>query len=112
MPVVDCSLAEAYPCGAGSTCSCPAESACVVVGGDGTTSCVAASDLPPAGEGLEGMECPCAWGFVCSQATNQCVKLCQVAARELYCDARRCQSSTTLPDGWGTCVGEPPKGSN
>jgi hypothetical protein len=110
MPVVNCSLAEP-PCEAGATCSCPADSACVLVGSDRTTSCVKTSTLPPEGEGEEGMPCPCAWGFVCSQATQACVKLCQVAAPELACDGARCQPSNALPDGWGTCVGVPPKGS-
>jgi hypothetical protein len=110
MPVVNCSLAEP-PCAAGATCSCPADSACVVVGSDGTTSCVKTSTLPPEGEGEEGMACPCAWGFVCSRATDACVRLCQVAAPDLDCGGARCQPSNALPDGWGTCVGVPPKGS-
>jgi len=110
MPVVNCSLAEP-PCAEGATCSCPVDSACVVVGSDRTTSCVKTSTLPPPGQGEEGMVCPCAWGFVCSQATNACVKLCQVAAPELDCAGARCQPSYALPEGWGTCVGVPPKGS-
>jgi len=110
MPVVNCSLAEP-PCEAGATCSCPVDSACVVVGSDQTTSCVKTSTLPPSGQGEDGMACPCGWGLVCSQATHTCVKLCQVAAPALNCGGARCQPSNALPDGWGTCVGVPPKGT-
>jgi hypothetical protein len=113
MPVVNCSLAEP-PCmeGEGTTCSCPVGSACVVVGSDGTTSCVNTQSLPPPDEGTEGLPCPCGWGFVCSQASNTCVKLCQTGAPDAYCEGARCQPGTTLPLGWGTCVGVAPKGSN
>ena len=108
MPVIDCSLAEPFPCEEG-TCSCPSDSACVVIGNQGTTSCVPTASLPRAGQGEDGMPCPCARGFVCSQAARQCVKLCQVEARDLYCNGARCQASSSLPAGWGTCVGVPPK---
>lgn len=108
MPVIECSLAEPFPCDEG-TCSCPPDSACVVIGNQGTTSCVEVGSLPPKGQGEAGMPCPCAHGFVCSQAAKQCVKLCQVEARDLYCDGARCQASSSLPLGWGTCVGVPPK---
>jgi len=109
MPVIDCSLAEPFPCKEG-TCSCPMDSACVVIGNRGTTSCVPTASLPPRGEGEAGMPCPCARGFVCSQAAKQCVKLCQVEAPADYCNGARCQASGALPPGWGTCVGVPPKG--
>jgi len=112
MPVVDCSLAEPYPCPDGARCSCPADSACVIVSPDGTTSCVTTASLPPEGQGIEGSACPCAWGFVCSQATKECVKLCQTAAPSIYCGQARCQPSSTLPVGWGTCVGVAPKGTS
>ena len=111
MPVVNCSLSEP-PCAEGATCSCPVGSACVVVGADRTTSCVKTSTLPPEGQGEAGMECPCAWGYVCSQATHACVKLCQVMAPATDCEGARCQPSNALPDGWGTCVGVAPKGGN
>jgi hypothetical protein len=107
MPAVKCSLAEQYPCPDG-TCSCPAETACVVVTDDGTTSCVPVSELPSEDEGGETKPCPCARGYVCSQASHTCVKLCEVAAAGL-CDGRRCQASPALPAGWGTCVGVAPK---
>ncbi len=107
MPAVKCSLAEPYPCPDG-TCSCPAETACVVVTDDGTTSCVPVSDLPSEEEGGATKPCPCARGFVCSQASHTCVKLCEVAAAG-GCDSGRCQASPALPAGWGTCVGVAPK---
>jgi hypothetical protein len=112
MPVVDCSLAEPYQCPEGARCSCPRDSACVIVSPDGTTSCVPTASLPPEGQGIEGSACPCAWGFVCSQATKECVKLCQTAAPTIYCGEARCQPSSTLPVGWGTCVGVAPKGTS
>jgi hypothetical protein len=104
MPPVKCSLAEPYPCASG-TCSCPKDSACVVVSDDGTTSCVPVSELPSGEQGTLGKPCPCAPGFVCSQ-TNMCVQLCEVAAAESKCDSGRCQASGALPPGWGTCVGD------
>jgi hypothetical protein len=104
MPAIQCSLAEPYPCEQAGTCSCPEKSACVVVRDDGLTSCVPESTLPDEGKGVEGTACPCAWGFVCSHATEECVKLCQVVA-PTECESRRCQASPSLPDGWGTCVG-------
>jgi hypothetical protein len=108
MPAVKCSLAETYPCTQG--CSCPSDSACTVVADDGTTSCVPVSELPPMDEVRAGSPCPCAWGFVCSQATNTCVELCEVAAAD-KCTSKsgRCQASAALPAGWGTCVGVAPK---
>lgn len=111
MPVVNCSLAEP-PCMEGASCSCPVGSACVVVGSDGTTSCVNTSSLPTSPDGEDGKPCPCGWGFVCSQASDTCVKLCQTGAPDLYCDGARCQPGTNLPLGWGTCVGVAPKGSS
>jgi hypothetical protein len=106
MPPVKCNLAEPYPCDSG-TCSCPKDSACVVVSDDGTTSCVPRAELPTGEDGTNGDPCPCQPGFVCSQ-TNTCVELCEVAA-ESKCSSGRCQASGSLPAGWGTCVGDAPK---
>ena len=97
IPAVDCGLAEPYPCPDGATCSCPETLACMVVGVDGTTTC-----LRP-GTGTEGESCPCAWGHVCSQATGRCLKLCQPATPAPDCAT--CQVSPELPFGWGVCVG-------
>lgn len=106
MPPVKCNLAEPYPCPPNVTCSCPSDSACVVVGDDGTTSCLPVSELPPVddtmGDDTAG-PCPCAHGYVCSQ-TNVCVKLCEVATPD-GCKSLRCQASASLPTGWGTCIG-------
>lgn len=100
MPAVKCSLAGS---------SCPDDSACVVVSDDGTTSCVPLSELPADGKGKYGMPCPCAPGYVCSQASNTCVTLCEVAAPTPKCASGRCQASAALPAGWGTCIGVAPK---
>jgi hypothetical protein len=99
VPAVDCSLAEPFPCPAGVTCSCPDGEACMVVRDDGTTTCV------KPGSGAAGEPCPCASGHICSQATNQCVKLCQTAAMPSECGSGRCQASAELPSGFGVCVG-------
>jgi hypothetical protein len=107
MPAVKCNLAEPYPCDSG-TCSCPKDSACVVVSDDGTTSCVPRSELPSGEQGTQGKPCPCAPGFVCAE--NACVQLCEVAAAESKCASGRCQAASgALPAGWGTCVGDAPK---
>jgi hypothetical protein len=105
VPAVDCDLAEP-PCLEGETCTCPPGLACMVVGTDRTTTCVEPGRgrvNPVTGE---GQDCPCAWGFVCSQATNRCVELCQTAAPEV-CATGMCQASVELPPGWGVCVGVP-----
>jgi len=102
VPAIDCSLAEDYPCGEGQVCSCPEGTACLVVDSEGTTNCA------PPGDGTEGEACPCAWNHVCSQGTNQCVKLCQTAAATADCGSGRCQASPALPLGWGICVGYAP----
>jgi hypothetical protein len=110
MPAVKCSLAEPYPCPDNVVCSCPKDSACMVVSDDGTTSCLPVSALPPTGFGRAGQPCPCAPGNVCSQATNDCVELCEVAAPDsCMSGSGRCQASAALPAGWGTCIGVAPK---
>lgn len=95
-PADNCNLAEQYPCPSGSTCTCPAETACMVVR-EKTTSCVAP------GSGKEGEPCPCAWGYVCSKANNQCLKLCQWTSASPECGSETCVSVPYLPDGWGVC---------
>jgi hypothetical protein len=99
VPAVDCSLTEPFPCPDGVQCSCPDGEACMVVRDDGTTTC-----LRP-GSGKAGEACPFTAGHVCSQATNQCVELCQTAASPSDCGEGRCQASAELPTGFGVCVG-------
>lgn len=99
VPAVDCSLTEPFPCPPGVRCSCPEGEACMVVRDDGTTTCV------KPGSGSAGEPCPCASGHICSQTTNQCVKLCQTAAMPSECGSGRCQASAELPVGFGVCVG-------
>jgi hypothetical protein len=102
VPAAECSLAEDFPC-TGSGCTCPDETACMVVSDEGKTSCV----VP--GDGATGEACPCRWGHVCSKATNECVKLCQTAAPGDDCGSGRCQAAPVLPPGWGVCVGYVPQ---
>jgi len=99
VPAVDCSLTEPFPCPDGVKCSCPEGEACMVVRNDGTTTC-----MRP-GAGTAGDACPCASGHICSQATHQCVRLCQTAATPSECGSGRCQASAELPAGFGVCVG-------
>ena len=107
MPPIKCTLGEPYPCDPPGTCSCPQDSACIVVKDDGTTSCVPADSLPPEDKGVEGKACPCAPGFVCSRTTDECVQLCPLISPEI-CASGRCQASPSLPEGWGTCIGMAP----
>jgi hypothetical protein len=97
---VACLPLEPYPCPEGTTCQCPADTACTVVRADGTTDCV------PPGTGVEGENCPCAAGYVCSQGTNTCLKICKLRLDEPQCSDGLCQSSKSLPDGYGLCVGD------
>jgi len=98
VPAQNCDLGAPYPCPAGTDCTCAAGTACLVVRADGTTTCATP------GTGKVGEACPCAWGEVCSAATNQCLKLCYTRGSE-NCDDGACQASAELPDGWGVCVG-------
>jgi hypothetical protein len=104
MPATGCSLADEYPCPEGATCSCPEKQACIVVTGDGKTSCVPAASLPGEGEGEAGDPCPCAWDHVCSEVTRRCAKLCPTAAPGDACSGARCQFVSGLPLGWGVCL--------
>ncbi len=94
---VNCDLAEAYPC-KNKQCTCTDDTACLVVRSDGTTTCA----VP--GSGKAGDTCPCAWGYVCSAATNQCLQLCYTRG-SATCGNGKCQSASELPDGWGVCIG-------
>jgi hypothetical protein len=96
----ECSLSQPYPCPAGKDCQCPEGTACSVVdAATPTTTC-----LKP-GNGSAGQACPCAFGHVCSQTTQKCLKLCQTKTTDAECS--KCQASVELPDGWGVCVGTP-----
>jgi hypothetical protein len=101
----DCWLDEPYPCPEDETCTCPEEQACTVVRADGTTGCVTP------GEGMEGEPCPCApasensLGYVCSQATQTCVKVCALGTSTSGCGAgSRCQATAALQDRFGVCT--------
>jgi hypothetical protein len=98
VPADDCNLNEPFPCGDGGSCSCEQGKACLVVRSDGTTTCATP------GMGKAGESCPCAWGYVCSQATEACVRLCETARAVEYCGNSQCQASAELPLGWGVCL--------
>ncbi len=102
-----CRLDEPYPCPADQTCTCAEGTACTVVRSDGTTGCVPA----PSPGGLEGEPCPCSPatltgpGLICSQSTQTCLALCILGVDGASCgEGRRCQSSASLPDGFGICT--------
>jgi hypothetical protein len=101
----NCSLAEPYPC-EGDRCVCGPNTACTLINNNGTTAC-----LPP-GPSTANQNCTssmdCAAGYVCSQATQRCAKTCDLDDEEsVACGDGRCQSTPTLPEGWGICVGVP-----
>ena len=105
VPAHDCQLDEPYPCPDGTTCRCPTGTACTVVRADGTTGCVTP------GVGVEGDSCPCApatessLGYVCSQATATCVKLCLVGVSASGCSpGSHCQATAALPSQFGVCT--------
>jgi hypothetical protein len=98
VPAENCDLSTPYPCPTGTECACKSDTACVVVRADGTTTCA----VP--GAGAVGDACPCAWGNVCSVATNRCLKLCFTRGSST-CGTGACQASSELPEGWGVCVG-------
>ncbi len=101
----DCWLDEPYPCPEEDSCTCPEGLACTVVRADGTTGCV------PPGGGVEGEPCPCApasensLGYVCSQATETCVKVCSLGTSTSGCGVgSRCQATAALQDRFGVCT--------
>ncbi|HEY4103274.1 MAG TPA: hypothetical protein VGM44_05255 [Polyangiaceae bacterium] len=98
VPAENCDLSTPYPCASGADCTCKGNTACVVVRADGTTTCATP------GSGKVGDPCPCAWGYVCSAGSNQCLKLCYTRGVP-SCGGGTCQASSELPDGWGLCVG-------
>jgi hypothetical protein len=97
VPADKCSLDEPYPCPAGTSCKCKDGTACTVVKDDGTTSCV------PPGTGHAGDKCPCAAGYLCSQASTTCLKLCSTNAATPECGSGKCVSVAYLPAGYGVC---------
>lgn len=99
VPADDCSLEEPFPCPEGMDCRCKADTACLVVRADRTTTC-----LKP-GAGQQGDPCPCAWNHVCSSATQKCVKLCRTDPATNDCGTQKCQASAELPPNFGVCVG-------
>ena len=106
IPPVPCvpDLDEPFPCDPAveEFCSCPTGTACMVVR-DGLTSCATP------GIGREGESCPCSWGHVCSQGSNTCLKLCQTGdVLDAPCGEGECQGSSSLPDGFGVCIGGAP----
>jgi hypothetical protein len=81
--------------------ACPKDLACSIVRADGTTACITP------GAAKTGETCPCAAGYVCTQATNTCLKLCHTnaSADDSECGDGVCQGGTTgIPDGFGVCV--------
>jgi hypothetical protein len=76
---------------------CPAGQACTIVREDGTTSCV------EPGPGTEGGSCPCAAGYTCWNATNECLKLCHLQGGD-ECGTGTCQGGAKYPTGIGVCV--------
>jgi hypothetical protein len=97
MPADGCNLNEPYPCPATKDCVCKDGTACAVVKDDGTTSCV------KPGDGQAGDPCPCAWGYVCSQSTQTCLKICSTGTSVPDCGSGKCQSVSYLPEGYGVC---------
>ena len=94
----NCSLSQPYPCAGEDQCQCAEGTACMVVRGDGTTTCV----VP--GAGTAGEACPCGWGHVCSQASGTCLKLCETVSTEDQCNGGVCQAAANLPANWGVCI--------
>ncbi|HYO98177.1 MAG TPA: hypothetical protein VER33_26915 [Polyangiaceae bacterium] len=105
----NCRLDEP-PCAREGECECALPTACLVVRSDGLTACA------QPGDGKVGDACPCEYGTVCSQATQTCVKLCNVSApSDCATEADdpqtptrpgRCQASAALPQGFGVCAGQ------
>lgn len=105
VPADNCLLTEPYPC-TGTDCTCPTGTACTVVRSNGTTTWTSCETPGPGVEGADCSNAACAHGFICSKASNTCLKLCTVNANMNECGAGRCQSAADLPSNWGVCVGD------
>jgi len=93
VPAVNCTLLD--------DTSCPPEQTCTIVRQDGTTSCI------NPGSGKLADPCPCAAGFVCSTAINECKQLCHIGATDECPDGFSCQGGAdNYPDGFGICVAQ------
>ena len=99
----NCPLSEPYPCPQGQNCTCPTGKACMIVRRQGLTACV------KPGTSIQGGLCPCAAGYVCSNTTFTCLKLCQLtssanAQTSSQCSTgNSCQASNDVPTDWGVC---------
>lgn len=72
---------------------------CTIVRADGSTSCV------KSGDGQDGDGCPCASGFVCSAASNLCLRLCHTNREQDCPSGYQCSGgSKPYPTGYGVCV--------
>jgi hypothetical protein len=105
-PAENCRLTDTYPCPSGMNCSCSAGKACMIVRSLGLTACV------KPGTGTQGDYCPCAAGYVCSNVTFTCLKLCQLTSNsqnsQAGCDTgTSCQASSDVPKDWGVCNDKP-----
>ena len=107
----NCPLTDPYPCPQDQNCTCPAGKACMVVRRQGLTACV------KPGTGQQGDYCPCAAGYVCSNATFTCLKLCllsqanapnnQTSPDSPCTTGTSCQASNDVPPDWGVCSDVP-----
>jgi hypothetical protein len=107
----NCPLTDPYPCPQGQNCSCPSGKACVVVRRHGLTACV------KPGTGVQGEYCPCSAGYVCSNATFTCLRLCplpvsnapvaQTTTNSPCVTGTSCQASGDVPPDWGVCSNVP-----
>ena len=85
--------------------ACPDGKACVVVGNEGETTCLVPGSRK-VGESCNETEL-CAEGLLCAKVSNECVKICRVAAGSSDCPTGTCQGGNrSLPDGFGVCVGQ------
>jgi hypothetical protein len=101
----NCSLGEQEDC-VGPRCLCGPDMACILVRPDGTTSCMPLPEV----RGRGGDSCPCDRGFLCSPATNTCVKTCDLDEMDSdTCGQGVCQAAAALPMGWGICVAALPE---
>jgi hypothetical protein len=98
----DCNLAQPWPCSEANPedCTCKDPSTACIVVGHGLTSCIT-----PPGTGKDGDPCPCAWGYVCSQAQNTCLRICNLGTTQPCPAPYLCQSSPFMPASFGVCAG-------
>jgi len=117
VPADNCNLGDPYPCPTDQKCFCGTGKACMIVRAGGLTTCLQPVEREPNRaecSGTAGISV-CDPGYVCSQSTYSCLKLCKLTSNKASQSGEAapcptgtsCQASNDVPTGWGVCGYQP-----